>query len=281
MKSTTSGRGASFDAAPGEGVPPIRSPLNFFLLVFALSIPFWLAGTLSDMQLMPGLSVSALMTFCPMAAALILVHRQRRWTGVTELLRRSVDFSRVRSRRWYLPVLFLMAGVNVAVYGLMRWLDMPLPAPQIQVPAAALMFAAFFVGALGEELGWSGYITDPMQQRWNALQTGLLLGLVGVLWHLPPLLLMHRSPTWIAWWCLYAVAARILIVCLYNNTGQSVFAVTLFHAALNLSYMLFPINGSHFDMRLGGVSMALIAIFVTAAWRPNTLARRPCLRRPT
>lgn len=273
MRSTAIGHGVKFDAAPGEGATPIRSPLNFFLLVFALSIPFWLAGALSDMQLMPGLSVSALMTFCPMAAALILVHRHGRWTGVTELLRRSFDFSRVRSRRWYIPVLFLMAGVNVAVYGLMRWLDMPLPAPQIQVPAAALMFAAFFVGALGEELGWSGYMTDPMQERWNALQTGLLLGLVGVLWHLPPLLLMHRSPTWIAWWCLYAVAARILIVWLFNNTGKSVFAVALFHATLNLSYMLFPVNGSHFDMGVGGPVMALTAVIVILVWGPSTLAR--------
>ena len=67
-----------------------------------------------------------------------------------------------------------------------------------------------------------------MQARWNSLQIGLLLGLVSLRWHLGPLLLMHRSPTWIAWWCLYAVAARILIVWLYNNTGKSVLAA---HAA--------------------------------------------------
>ena len=46
-----------------------RSPMKFFLLVFALSIPFWLAGGLTDLQLMPGLPVSALMAFCPMTAA--------------------------------------------------------------------------------------------------------------------------------------------------------------------------------------------------------------------
>jgi membrane protease YdiL (CAAX protease family) len=262
------------DASPArEGALPIRSPRTFFLLVFALSIPFWLAGAMSDLQLMPGLSVSALMAFCPMAAALILVHREGGGARVAELLRRSFDFKRIRSKRWYIPVLFLFGAVNVAVYGLMRGLDMPLPAPQIQVPAAALVFLAFFVLALGEELGWSGYITGPMQKRWNALQTGLLLGLVGVLWHLPALLLMHRSPAWIAWWCLWAVAARVLIVWIYNNTGQSVFAVALFHATLNLSYMLFPVNGSHFDMGIGGPVMALTAAIVIWVWGPSTLAR--------
>ena len=250
-----------------------RTALKFFLLVFALSVPFWLIGGMSDLRLMPGLSVSALGAVCPMVAALILVHRERGTAAMTELLRRSFDFRRISAKRWYAPILLLMAGVNAAVYGLMRWMDMPLPAPQISVLAASLMFLAFFVGALGEELGWSGYITDPLQDRWNALQTGVILGLVSILWHLVPLLQIHRSLAWIGWWCLYAVSARILIVWLYNSTGRSVFAVALFHATLNLAWMLFPVDGSHFDMRLGGLVMAAVAVMVTVVWGPRTLTR--------
>ena len=51
----------------GDG--PCAWPPRRFLLVFALSIPFFLAGGLNDLQLMPGLSVSALAAFCPIAAA--------------------------------------------------------------------------------------------------------------------------------------------------------------------------------------------------------------------
>ena len=40
-----------------------------------------------------------------------------------------------------------------------------------------------------------------------------------------------------------------------------------------LSYMLFPVNGSHFDMELGGPVMALTAAIVTVVWGPGTLAR--------
>ena len=265
-------------AAAKPGAVRNRSPLTFFALVLGLSFPFWLIGGVTDLQLMPGLSLSALAAFCPMVAALILVHRERRTAGVTELLRRSFDFERIRAKRWYAPILVLMAGVNVAVYGLMRWMDMPMPAPQIGVRAAPVMFFAFFVGALGEELGWSGYITDPLQERWNALQTGVILGLVSVVWHLVPLLLIGRSPSWIAWWCLYAVSARVLIVWLYNHTGKSVFAVALFHATLNLTWMLFPVYGSHFDMRLGGLVMAVVAVMVTVVWGPQTLARRHSAR---
>ena len=78
-----------------------------------------------------------------------------------------------------------------------------------------------------------------------------------------------------AWWCLYALASRILIVWLYNNTGQSVFAVALFHATLNLSCMLFPVHGSHFDLRLAGLVMASTAGAVIWFWGPRTLTRSP------
>ena len=60
----------------------------------------------------------------------------------------------------------------------------------------------------------------------------------------------HRSPAWIAWWCLSTVAVRVLIVWLYNNTGKSVFAEALFHGMINVKCFLFPIYGSHYDPRI-------------------------------
>lgn len=250
-----------------------RSPLKFFALVLGLSMPFWLLGAATDLQLMPGLSVSALMTFCPAAAALILVHKDNPAHGVRELLRKSFDFQRIADKRWYAPILLLMPCVSVSVYGLMRLRGIPLPGLHISVVPALLMFLAFFIGALGEELGWSGYALDSIQNRWSSVEAGIILGLVGSIWHLVPLMLAHRSPTWIAWWCLYAIAARVLIVWLYNNTAGSVFAVSLFHATLNLAYMMFPINGSYFDMRFGGLATAAAAVVVTGVWGPRTLTR--------
>jgi hypothetical protein len=43
-------------------------------LVFVLSIPLWLIGALTPLQLLPGLPVSSLMSFCPLIAASILVY---------------------------------------------------------------------------------------------------------------------------------------------------------------------------------------------------------------
>ena len=251
-----------------------RRPLmTFFSLVIGLSIPFWLLGAATDLQLMPGLSVSALMGFNPMVAALILIYRDKGAAGAWSLLSRSFDFRRIKSKRWLVQTLLLMPAVSLMVYGVMRWTNMPVPPAQFQLVPALLMFVAFFIGALGEELGWSGYALEPMQDRWGALGAGMLLGLVGIAWHLIPLISIGRSPSWIAWWCLYALTFRIFIVWIYNNTGKSVFAAALFHATLNLAYLLFPVDGSHFDMRIASMVMTCIALVVIGVWGSKTLKR--------
>jgi membrane protease YdiL (CAAX protease family) len=250
-----------------------RSPLKFFLLVFGLSTPFWLIGAVTGLQLLPGLPVSSLMVCCPLLAALILVYRENKTAGVTELLKRSFDFKRIRAKVWYVPTVLLMPGVMVLSYGLMRLMGSQLPTPQFPVLATLAMFLVSFIAALGEELGWSGYVTDPMQDRWNALRASILLGLVWALWHIVPLVQAHRPPTWIGWQCLCLVAERVLFVWLYNNTGKSVFATAVFHATANLSWQLFPINGSFYDPRITGLIITFAAAIVTVVWEPRTLAR--------
>ena len=132
--------------------------MRFFPLVFALSAPFWLLGALTDAQLLPGLPLSALGAVCPLMAALVLVYAERKRAGVSELLKRSFDYGRIRAA-WCLPIILLMPALKLTVYGLMRWFDLPVPAPQFHAFVLLVMFLAFFVGGFAEELGWSGYIT--------------------------------------------------------------------------------------------------------------------------
>lgn len=112
-----------------------------------------------------------------------------------------------------------------------------------------------------------------MQERWTALQASILLGLVWAVLHYVPLAEAHRSLTWIAWWSLFTIAFRVLIVWLYNKTGKSVFGIIVFHATFNIAWQLFPINGSFWDPRITAIIMALAALVVTVVWGPRTLAR--------
>lgn len=112
-----------------------------------------------------------------------------------------------------------------------------------------------------------------MQERRGALRAAVLLGLVSAAWHVVTLAQAGRSAAWVAWWCLFAVAGRVLIVWVYNNAGRSVFAAALFHATSNASWQLFPNFGSHWDPSIVAPIVAFAAAVVTFLWGPKTLAR--------
>jgi len=251
-----------------------RSPLKFFSLVFTLSIPFWLLGAVTGRQLLPSLPVSSLMAFCPLMAAAILVYHENGFASVVALLKRTFDFKRVTAKIWYVPTLLLMPGIMATSYIVMRLMGVPLPAPQFLFATALILFVVFFIAGVGEELGWSGYAIDPLQDRLGALGGTLLLGVVWGVWHFIPLLEVQRAPVFIAWWSLGTLASRVIITWLYNNTGKSVFVAVLFHTMIDLTWQLFPINGSYYDPRVTSLILTFVAAIVTLAWGPRTLAHR-------
>jgi uncharacterized protein len=164
-----------------------------------------------------------------------------------------------------LPGLPLSAVMVLALaYVAMRALELPLPPPALSIAIVPTLFLLFFVAGMAEELGWSGYALDPLQNRWGALPASLIIGLVWAAWHVVPLLQVGRAPGWIAWWTVGTVATRVLHTWLYNNTGKSVFGAALFHAMTNVSWQLFPNQGSHYDPRITGI-LAIVAICVTIA----------------
>ena len=256
-----------------------RSPLTYFALTFALSIPFWVAGALTTFQLLPALPVSALGLLCMTGGASILVYRERGFSGVAELLKRSFDFKRVKAKAWYVPAILLMPCITVLSFVAMRLTGVALPAPQFPVSTPFILFVVFFIAAIGEELGWSGYAIDPLQDRFGALGGALLLGVVWAVWHFIPLLEAQRSPVFIAWWSLGTVESRIVITWLYNNTGKSVFVAILFHAMINVTWQLFPVNGSYYDPKVTGLITAGVAVVVVVIWGPTTLVRARNSRR--
>ena len=270
---TTSSR----ESVDDNGLCPVasnkRSPLIYFALIIALSIPFWVAGAMTNFQLLPAIPVSALGFLCMVGAASILVYRENGLVSVAELLKRSFDIKRVRAKLWYVPTILLMPCIMVLSYVAMRLMGVPLPAPQFSFVTTLALFVAFFVAALGEELGWSGYAIDPLQNRFGALCGALLLGLVWAIWHFIPLLSVQRSVVFIAWWSLGTVASRVIITWLYNNTGRSVFIAALFHTMQNLTWQLFPINGSFYDPRVTSLIITAVAVVVVVVRGPKTLVR--------
>lgn len=243
----------------------------FFGLVAALACPLWLAsdrlGAFGAMKI-PVADLA--LAFVPMTAALLLLALRRGEEGPLALLRRSFD-PRMSGKGWA-AALFLAPTIYLLSFALIATTGQAVARP-INLSTLAPVLAAFFLLAAGEEIGWTGYATDPLQARYGALGAALILALPWRLAHLPSMLQMGATGADIAWWALGAVSIRVLIVRLYNGTGGSIFAVILFHALLNTGRIAtFPLIGTHYDPRyqiaahLVSFALALAAAFL---WRPK------------
>jgi hypothetical protein len=97
------------------------------------------------------------------------------------------------------------------------------------------------------------------------LRGGVLLGSVWVAFHLILLVQVDRTWEWIAWWSLGTLSLRTIMFWLYAHAGDSVFAATLFHAMINLSWQLFPIHGSFYDPRIFSLVTLVLGVLLVVS----------------
>ena len=213
------------------------------------------------------------MTFCPMIAAVILVYKERNKQGVNDLLNHAVDFRKIKDKKWYLPIVFLMPAIAVLSYGYMKLTGILLPEPQTPVLSIVIFFMIYFVCAIGEEIGWSAYAIDPLQNRYGALKASIILGVIWAIWHIIPWSQTHHTPVWIIWQSVGTVFLRVIMVWLFNNTGKSVFGMVLFHATMNISPYLIPNQGAQYDPFITCILLIVTVVVIVFLWGSKTLAR--------
>jgi hypothetical protein len=131
----------------------------------------------------------------------------------------------------------------------------------------------------GEELGLTGYAIDPLQQRYSALTSGILIGLVQAGYHIPGFIISgYYSFDWVFWHVLYTIVGRILFVWVYNNSGKSLFSMALFHWTFGLYTILWPITNLQkappvYDPRIAAFITISYVALVTFLWGSRTLAQ--------
>ncbi|WP_109853310.1 CPBP family intramembrane glutamic endopeptidase [Aquimarina sp. AU58] len=100
------------------------------------------------------------------------------------------------------------------------------------------------VAGFFEEIGWTGFAVPKMRLHFNILTTGLIVGVIWGIWHLP--LFMDSDPNGdvplaillIIKLVTHLPAFRILMVWVYDHT-QSLFIIILMHMSLTASTMIF------------------------------------------
>jgi membrane protease YdiL (CAAX protease family) len=247
-------------------------PWLFFALVQVLSLPFN-GGVNLPVQGFPfyGWPLAVGMIVVPAAVATVLTAREKGRGAALQLWSRIGDVRRIRGVHWALFALLFPPVVTLLSYGVVAYFDLPLPRVVMFTPAAAPgLFASFFIGAIPEEIGWTGYATEPLQKRYGVYGAGLIIGVVWAIWHVA------------AWWmgdgwegqdhtlavagqAVSVVLLRVVMGWVYAAGGQSLFLAIVMHAIDNTCWKLFPNNGSHYNPTVTAIVLGLMTVVIVVS----------------
>ena len=135
-----------------------------------------------------------------------------------------------------LPLLF---GIDWFVSTFLGFTLLPAEAELLAIP---VLLIVFFMAGFMEEIGWMGYVFEPMETKWGTLNASLLLGLFWGLWHVPMYVFTFDDPSWVVAQAFSLIGLRILIIWLFKKTGRSVFIAILIHAIYNVCLAVFPVS---------------------------------------
>ena len=241
--------------------------LSYFAWVLVLSIPFFVWGVVAPVRGLPfGLPATSTMIILPALVATFLTRDELGVTAAWQMWRRVGDVSRAKPI-WLITAAAIMPAVSILAFFLMRAMGLPLP-PVISIawPKVPLMISVYFVGAVFEEIGWTGYATSRMAPQFGVVLTGLLIGIVWAAWHVIPWWLgQGHAVAWVIGQSALTVLMRIVMVWIYSQGGQSLFTIIVFHAMINTSYSVFPNNGSHYNPTVVLLPMVLL-VAIIAFW---------------
>lgn len=98
-----------------------------------------------------------------------------------------------------------------------------------------LNIAAMFLGSIGEELGWRGYLLPMLSKKYTPLAGSVLVGLLWGGWHL-------NYAGDMAFWLLFIVTTielSIILTFLLHRTKGNIWAAIIFHTVFNLANRVF------------------------------------------
>jgi len=236
-----------------------ESVLGYFVLTLIISwgslllimgVGGVLGTTAVPSERMPLLYVGMLLG--PSISSLLLIGLVYGRLGFRELLsklcRWQVDL------RWYAIAILTSPGL-VAATLLPLSLCSPKFVPGIVTSSdkASLLVSGLLAGILVgifEELGWTGFAIPRLRSRYGVLATGLIVGLVWGLWHMPLFLASVRASQSVPPILILVVqlftflpAFRVLMVWVYDRT-RSLLVAMLMHMSLTATALIFAISAA-------------------------------------
>src|SRR5262249_36565832 len=133
------------------------------------------------------------------------------------------------------------------------------------LPAAATAFPPILLARAGEEIGWRGCASPPLLAVLSPLPASLVFGALWAGIHLP--IYMAALDRFAVLLPLF-LGLSVLMAWISLHTGQGVLLMLLFHASLDATQFVLPLNqaahGTQTFAAVAGVSIAAAALVV---WR--------------
>jgi len=228
-----------------------RIPYRFFAVTFVWSWLLWLFLVLAAAGFIPlgkGLlgalivPLVSLGAFGPAVGALVSLGTLRGRGAVWEHLRGLLDL-RIGWWGWLAPPLVLggttwLAWILPELWGAPR-LAMLLPSVWVFPPYLLLMT---LIGGGQEELGWRGYILDPLEERLGPWLGNLVLGLVWTVWHLPLFFIQGTTQRFMPFlgFTVYLIGCSYFFAAIREAAGKRTLSGIVAHGWGNALVPLFP-----------------------------------------
>lgn len=260
-----------------------RNLAYFFIIVFglqAIRYGLLISGVLDNpseegpavLLRDPGVIFQTLASWGPLIAAFLVTGLTEGKPGARALWRRF--WNKNMSAKWLLVTLLTLPAVALVdnlVIRLMDGQNYPVFFEYIPIWTFLTSFLyAFISNGMLEEFGWRGYVLPRFQARWNALASGIILGVIWSTWHwgqwLVPGSNLHEKNFWL--WNLGTILLSIIMTWIFNNTKGSVLAVSLFHATINTGVFAFLLDWRYYVLEL------LAVILIVIVFGPKNLVRQ-------
>ena len=238
----------------------------FFILVFALMWPKGIVGAAYSLGLIsepPSVILNALYFLgTPLVVAVIVTAVTRGREGLKEWTARLIRWH--VGWRWVLislaiyPLITLVAftisdlvagGVwTVSIMWKAGFENLQANATRIGLNPGntgqifAILVAVSFIVPIFEEGGWRAFAIPRLREKYNALVSGLVMGVIWSIWHLPSFFTKgsdHYGMPFL-WFLMTIVSISILMVWIMNHTNQSVLMTILFHGSIILAGHFLP-----------------------------------------
>jgi len=159
-------------------------------------------------------------------------------SGVQTLLRRLLQLPS-SAWRWYIAAIVLPSSCVLVATVLARALHQGAPLIAMKALLSTIVIQ-LGTGALGEELGWRGFLLPILQRKASPVTSALVMSVLWSLWHSPsfffpglPQVLISSSAFLIT-----VTAFGVFLSLIFNKTGGHVFGAMLAHFVLNTSLAL-------------------------------------------